>query len=77
MRYLPAFDIDLTAVPLQSLPKLLAYMLAAPFLTATESPLGLVIVGIGLWEAWRRTRGLPMIVTGPFRVAPAGQVPAP
>jgi hypothetical protein len=38
---------------------------------------GPVIIGIGVWEAWRRSRGLPMVVTGPFRVAPAAQVPAP
>jgi len=47
--------------------------LVAPFLTATEAPLGLLIVGFGLWEAWRLARPLPMVVTGPFRVAP----PAP
>jgi hypothetical protein len=36
-----------------------------------------LVIGIGLWEAWRRTRGLPMVVAGPFRVAPSGQVRAP
>jgi hypothetical protein len=47
---------------------LFGILLVVPFITAKSSPLGLVIIGIGLWEAWRRTRGLPMVVTGPYRV---------
>ena len=32
--------------------------------------MGLLIVGFGLWEAWKLTRGLPLSLEGPFRVAP-------
>lgn len=49
------------------------YALAAPFLELTEAPLGLLIVGFGLWEAWRLTREAPVALEGPFRIAPAGQ----
>jgi hypothetical protein len=46
---------------------ILAYMLAAPFLAATEAPIGLLIVGFGLWEAWKLTGGVPMVLGGPYR----------
>ena len=44
-------------------------MLAAPFLELTSSPLGVLIIAFGLWEAWRRSRGVPVTLQGPFRVA--------
>jgi hypothetical protein len=50
--------------------------LAAPFLA--KDVLGLLIVGFGLWEAWRRSGALPLVIEGPFRVAPqATGPPAP
>lgn len=54
---------------------LFAITLAAPVLTATQAPMGLLIVGFGLWEAWKLSRGLPLSLDGPYRVAPA-PVPA-
>jgi hypothetical protein len=48
---------------------LLITMLAAPFLELTSAPIGVLIVGFGLWEAWRRSRGVPAALEGPFRVA--------
>jgi hypothetical protein len=58
---------------------LLGIMLAAPFLEATEAPLGLLIVGFGLWEAWKLSRGPPVRLEGPFRVGEpqAGGPPQP
>jgi hypothetical protein len=50
---------------------LFAFLLAAPILAATEAPLGLLIVGFGLWEAWKLTHGLPLELEGPFRVVAA------
>lgn len=52
---------------------LLAITLAAPFLAATHAPIGLLIVGFGLWEAWKLSRGLPLTLDGPYRAA--GAVP--
>jgi hypothetical protein len=46
---------------------ILAYMLAAPFLAATEAPIGLLIIGFGLWEAWKLTGGVPLVLGGPYR----------
>jgi hypothetical protein len=51
--------------------KILARMLAAPLLNATESPIGLLIVGFGMWEAWKLTQGVPPLLEGPFRAGAA------
>jgi hypothetical protein len=57
---------------------LVGIMLAAPFLEATEAPIGLLIVAFGLWEAWKLSRGPPLRLEGPFRVAsPAASPQAP
>jgi hypothetical protein len=53
-----------------------ALTMAAPFLVAVEAPLGLLIVGFALWEAWRMSRGLPLSLDGPYRVAPTTSSPA-
>jgi hypothetical protein len=55
---------------------LLAITLAAPVLAATSAPIGLLIVGFGLWEAWKLSRGLPLTLDGPYRTAPATGPPA-
>jgi hypothetical protein len=58
-------------VPLSVVPKLVGYVLAAPVQQATASPLSALITGFGLLEAWRRTRPIPMAVSGPYRVPTA------
>jgi hypothetical protein len=61
---------------------LIGIMLAAPFLEITEAPIGVLIVLIGLWQAWKLSRGLPTTIEGPFQVAapatgpPVGGPPA-
>jgi len=50
---------------------LLGVMLAMPFLEITSAPIGVLIVLIGLWQAWKLTRGVPVTLEGPFRVAAA------
>jgi hypothetical protein len=47
--------------------------LAAPFLMGIQNVIGIIIIGIGLYEAWKMNRKVPMVITGPFHVAP----PAP
>jgi hypothetical protein len=68
-------------IPAAALAKAGIYMfgvlLAAPLLEATEAPIGLLIIGIGLWEAWRRARPLPTVVAGPYRVAVVPEPPPP
>jgi len=39
--------------------------LAAPFLMGLN-PIGWIIIGVGLWEAWRLNKRIPIEITGPF-----------
>jgi hypothetical protein len=75
MGYAPAIfrAVNHSAHPVASplaLVLLVGVTLISPFLEITEAPLGALIIGIGLWEAWRRTRAVPLRIEGPFRVAP-------
>jgi hypothetical protein len=47
---------------------LLAFTLALPFLGGLENAMGLVIIGIGLYEAWKVNRIPALSVSGPFTV---------
>jgi hypothetical protein len=74
MGYLPsiwsAFDEPRVATVLR-------LALQAPFLEATHAPLGLLIIGFGLWEAWKLTKGVPIVLEGPFRIGPGAGVSSP
>jgi hypothetical protein len=50
------------------------FVLAAPVLAATQAPLGLVIVLIGLWEAWKLSRPIAIAIEGPYDLS--GGTPA-
>jgi hypothetical protein len=52
-----------------------ALVLAMPILSATDAPIGLIIVLIGLWEAWKLSRPVVVAVEGPFRVQAAATGP--
>ncbi|HYH78375.1 MAG TPA: hypothetical protein VEX86_01215 [Longimicrobium sp.] len=39
-----------------------------PFLMLTESPITVLIVGIGLWQAWKQTKRTERTITGPYYV---------
>jgi hypothetical protein len=43
-------------------------ILAAPFLAGTENLFGIVIILLGLYQAWKMTKKHEVVVTGPFRV---------
>jgi hypothetical protein len=43
-------------------------LLSVPIVEAGHDPINVLIIGLGLVEAWRRTRPVPMTVTGPYRV---------
>jgi hypothetical protein len=47
---------------------LLALAYASPFLGGVQNIMGLIIIGIGLYEAWKFTRAVPLNVLGPFPV---------
>jgi hypothetical protein len=41
-------------------------ILALPFLGGFANILGLVIIGIGVYEAWKINRRVPLVIAGPF-----------
>jgi hypothetical protein len=45
-----------------------------PLLGSTENPIGLLIVGFALWEAWKMNRRRTINLAGPYSMA-AGRVP--
>lgn len=49
------------------------FSLGVPFLSITTAPLGALIMGFGLFQAWRETQRPELIVTGPYAVAPKPQ----
>ncbi len=51
---------------------LMALAFAAPFLAGFENIMGLIIIGIGLYEAWKMNRASPVGITGPYRLALKG-----
>ena len=50
---------------------LLGLIFALPILVNLDSPIGLIIVAIGLYEAWTINRRVPLAITGPYRIGPA------
>jgi hypothetical protein len=47
-----------------------------PFLSVTESPMGLVIVAVGLYQAWKLNKRRELSITGPYTVAAPQTAPA-
>jgi len=54
----------------------LVIAIVAPFLGGFANIIGLVIIGIGLYEAWKLNRRHVMTITGPHALAPAQPEPA-
>ena len=46
-------------------------VLAIPFLAGIENVIGLIIIGIGLYEAWKFNRKPQLTITGPHAIAAA------
>ncbi|MGH9308137.1 MAG: hypothetical protein ACRD1U_02100, partial [Vicinamibacterales bacterium] len=44
---------------------LIAFACAAPFLAGIQNAIGLIIIGIGLYEAWKLNRPVSFEITGP------------
>ena len=51
-----------------------AIAFAAPFLGGARNIMGILIIGIALYEAWKINRKLPLAISGPHRV---GTAPSP
>lgn len=48
-----------------SMAMLVLLICGLPFLAGLENIMGIVIIGIGLYEAWKLNRRIPLVVTGP------------
>lgn len=46
--------------------------LATPVLMGLENPIGLLIVGFALWEAWKFSAHRPIPITGPYKTGDQG-----
>lgn len=55
---------------------LLALAYASPFLGGIQNIMGWFIIAIGLYEAWKFTRAVPIEVLGPFSIERATKAPA-
>ena len=54
---------------------LIGIALASPFLQGSENIIGLFIIGIGLYEAWKLTSPVSLQVLGPFSLAAQPNAP--
>ena len=50
-------------------------VLAIPFLLGFQNIIGLIIIGIGMFEAWKLNRRVELVITGPHALAAAGAAP--
>ena len=48
------------------------FAFAAPFLGGAPNIMGIVIIGIALYEAWKMNKKAPLVITGPHRVGAVG-----
>jgi hypothetical protein len=55
--------------PFAAIAILLGILLAMPFLGGIENIMGLVIIGIGLYEAWKLNRPQVLAITGPHAIS--------
>lgn len=55
-----------------SLVTMVGIVLALPFLAGFENFMGWLIIGFAVYQAWKMNRARRLVVTGPFRLAPAG-----
>lgn len=70
----PRPKVHLSVVPFYAFMFVLA--LAAPILGGFSHILGTIILGIGLWEAWKFNRQVVVKFTGPFAVTAAQPTPS-
>ncbi len=72
--YVPSIIKQLSGAALERGPvTVFAYAFQAPFYGGTNNLIGLVIIAIGLYEAWKLNRRIP--ISGPFRVGAAAGPP--
>lgn len=55
---------------------LLAIACLAPFLAGFQNIIGIIIIGIGLYEAWKLNRRAELVITGPHTIAAPAAEPS-
>ncbi len=55
---------------------LVLFVCAIPFLMGVRNIMGLIIIGIGLYEAWKFNRRRVVVITGPHALATSAAAPA-
>ena len=53
------------------------FILTLPVVIGLERPFTLVILGIGLWEAWKFTAPVTLAISGPFAAVVPGAAASP
>jgi hypothetical protein len=53
------------------------FAFAVPFLGGFQNVIGLIIIGIGLYEAWKLNRRVELTLSGPYRVASRAPTSSP
>ncbi|HZG42568.1 MAG TPA: hypothetical protein VEY93_06365, partial [Longimicrobium sp.] len=67
----PGFGVDLSGAALYI--AAFIFSLALPVLSITQAPIGALILGFGLFQAWRENKRPELTVTGPYAVTPTPQ----
>ena len=47
---------------------IVGFAYAIPIIAGFSSPMGFLIIGFALWEAWKLTRRTPLMINGPYQV---------
>ncbi len=47
---------------------LLGFLYAFPVILGFQQPIGLLIIGFAIWQAWKLNRRVPLVITGPYSV---------
>jgi hypothetical protein len=55
----------------------IVFCVILPVVVNLQNPIGLLIVGFALWEAWKINRRAKFVITGPYQVAPGASPAAP
>lgn len=79
LNYVPDIASGMTeGKPANAIVYIVAFVIAyaAPFLMGFDNIIGMIIIAIGIWEAWKINKRVDVTITGPYTVTPAA-VPVP
>jgi hypothetical protein len=76
LNYVPDIlgEVTLSQIDSHMVLVILSIAFRAPFLTGASNIIGILIIGFGLWEAWKLTGSGRAVVAGPFSISHAANV---